>query len=111
MSLDPDYFSKFNLWHDPTSLNLDLNEKEIFNIFNENDLSENKNSSLEGPTNYNTDIIDVYSFERINIIFQKYKTINFEQILNNFIYDSHMEDAENRFMGKKEKEAIIIQLI
>ena len=105
MSLDPDYFSKFNLWHDPTSLSLDLNEKEIFNIFNENDLSENKNSSLEGPTNYNTDIIDVYSFERINRIFQKYKTINFEQILNNFIYDSHMEDAENRFMGKKRKRS------
>ena len=105
MSLDPDYFSKFNLWHDPTSLSLDLNEKEIFNIFNENDLSENKNSSLEGPTNYNTDIIDVYLFERINRIFQKCKTINFEQILNNFIYDSHMEDAENRFMGKKRKRS------
>ena len=105
MSLDPDYFSKFNLWHDPTSLSLDLNEKEIFNIFNENDLSENKNSSLEGPTNYKTDIIDIYSFERINRIFQKYKTINFEQILNNFIYDSHMEDAENRFMGKKRKRS------
>lgn len=75
MSLDPDYFSKFNLWHDPTSLSLDLNEKEIFNIFNENDLSENKNSSLEGPTNYKTDIIDIYSFERINRIFKNTKLL------------------------------------
>ena len=24
---------------------------------------------------------------------------------NNFIYDSHMEDAENRFMGKKRKRS------
>ena len=114
MSLPQDY--KYFTLYDPTFLSFD--EEGFFNSYNENDLYEalyfkNTNSSLEGPTNYKTDFInfgnwkhppklDVYTFDRIKLIFQKNYTI-FEQILNNFIYDSHIEEAENKFMGKKRK--------
>ena len=107
MSFELDIFSKCIPIYNSTITNSELNGEGLLNTYNENEL----NYSLlleeegEGPTNYKTDFKDVYSFERIKKIFQKYYTIGFKQILNNFIYDSHMEDAENRFMGKKRKRS------
>ena len=119
MSFAQDYFYKYSPLNYTTSLNWTLNEEGLFNTYNENDLSEafcskNTNNLLEEPTNYKTDfinfgsgkdrpILDVYTFDKIKRIFQKNYTIDFEQILNNFMCDSHIEDAENKFMGKKRK--------
>jgi len=114
MSFAQDYFNKYSPLYYTTSLNLPLSEEGPFNIFNENDLSEasypnNSYNFYEGPTNFKTDFgkdplkLDVYTFDKIKRIFQKYNTIDFEQILNNFIYDSYIEEAENKFMGKKRK--------
>jgi hypothetical protein len=117
MSFDPYFFSKSFPLYNSTIINSEYNEEGLFNTYNENELN---NSLLlegegEGPTNYQTDFLNfekkkqlpkvtVCTFESIKKIFEK-NYIDFEQILNNLIYDEVIEEVENKYLGKKIKRS------
>ena len=117
MSFDPYIFSKSFTLYNSTIINSEYNEEGLFNTYNENELN---NSLLlegegEGPTNYQTDFLNfekkkqlpkvtVCTFESIKKIFEK-NYIDFEQILNNLIYDEVIEEVENKYLGKKIKRS------
>ena len=117
MFYDPYIFSKCIPLYNSSNINFELNEEGLLNTYNENDLNYPLylEREGEGPTNYKTDFINfentkqmpkvtVFTFESIKKIFEK-NYIDFEQILNNFIYDEVIEDVENKYLGKKIKRS------
>lgn len=124
MNFDPDEYSINSPLSNSLTPFIPLNEREPFIPYNENIFYKslyfnNKISFLEEerPTNYKTDLInfrnpkqtpkvDVYTFEKIKEIFQKNNISDLDKyILNNFIYDSDIKNAEMKLMGIKRKRS------